>query len=629
MRPCRSLAVLAALSTAVPVLAGPPAGPPAAPPPLVCSKGLPVTAAAAPGDPAARHAAQRGLEYLAKASTQWTQAHNCFGCHVQAVTMEALAVGKHHQYDVTPKDLEVMAKALLMGVTAGGHTTGVAFEGQAWARYDEWINSQRSAELLRYAEELKNLQAEDGSIPDDDARLPVTGGVMHTTYQAMQTWRQAYARTANDRWLPPMRRAEKYLARRSEALATQKSPYLQDLNFALLGLVAAGVGPSEAPSLRMQKALLARQNQDGGWGLEKGASDALATGQTLYALKLAGYTDADGAIHRGTKWLAQKQGADGAWRTVRGGQGGAEKGEGMWAVLGLVSMDVMSVAVKGLADGSHVAEKMTVDIEARANGTAPVDRVELLVDDLSLARQCGASLRHVWSTASLSQGKHVVDVVATNVKGQVSRRRFEVYAGDTYLTEVGTRFDERRQASEVTFRNLLEGAGKVQLDVMAVNPKDGTDGKKVFTSEQAIAPGAMAFTWNGVGADGKPQPRARYAALLMLKDASGKVLQKERALFFHDAETAQRGQFGEIEGQLGMTGGSGAGTSANTRVDLVNEQGQVVQSVRSTAQGNYRFKNVDGGKYKVRVSKEGFAAEEASVTAAPNAAPAKADMTLH
>jgi squalene-hopene/tetraprenyl-beta-curcumene cyclase len=75
-----------------------------------------------------------------------------------------------------------------------------------------------------------------------------------------------------------------------------------------------------------------------------------------------------------------------------------------------------------------------------------------------------------------------------------------------------------------------------------------------------------------------------------------------------------------------MTGG--IGMSANTRVDLLDDKGNVVQSVRSTAQGNYRFKNVDGGKYKVRVQKDGFAAQEAAVEAAPKAAPAKADIRL-
>ena len=41
---------------------------------------------------------------------------------------------------------------------------------------------------------------------------------------------------------------------------------------------------------------------------------------------------------------------------------------------------------------------------------------------------------------------HLIDLVATNAKGQISRRRFEVYAGDVFLTDVGARFDEHRVA---------------------------------------------------------------------------------------------------------------------------------------------------------------------------------------
>ena len=243
--------------------------PPAAGKPLVCG-GKDIARAAAPkGDPETRRAAQRGLAYLARASAAWTQQHQCFGCHVQAVTVEAFAVGKHHRYDVQARDVDGMVKALLLGVTAGGATTGAAFEGQAWARYDQWIDGQRTGELLKYAAQLVTLQQQDGSIPDDDARLPVTGGAMHTTYQAMQTWRQAYARTADDKWLAPIRRAERYLAAQSAQWNGKSDVYIQNINFALLGLVAAGVGPAEQSSLRLQRMLLARQNQDGGWALDR------------------------------------------------------------------------------------------------------------------------------------------------------------------------------------------------------------------------------------------------------------------------------------------------------------------------------------------------------------------------
>src|SRR5262245_22343290 len=129
-------------ATAPAAVAEAPRAAPAARKLFVCGKGV-APVASAKGDPETRRAAQRGLAFLAKASQTWTEQHRCFGCHVQAVTVEAFAVGKHHRFDVGAADVEGMVKALLMGVTAGGHTTGVAFEGQAWARYDQWIDGQR------------------------------------------------------------------------------------------------------------------------------------------------------------------------------------------------------------------------------------------------------------------------------------------------------------------------------------------------------------------------------------------------------------------------------------------------------------------------------------------------------
>jgi squalene-hopene/tetraprenyl-beta-curcumene cyclase len=596
---------------------------------MVCGKEAP-HAAAPKGDPETRGAAQRGLAYLASSSLAWTEKNKCFGCHVQAVTLEAFAVGKHHRYDVQARNVDAMVKALSLGVTAGGQTTGAAFEGQAWARYDQWIDGQRTNELLKYATQLARLQRQDGSIPDDDARLPVTGGVMHTTYQAMQTWRQAFSRTADDKWLSPIRKAERYLAGQSAQWNLQSDVYIQNVNFALLGLVAAGVGPSEESSLRLQRLLLARQNQDGGWGLDRSKSDGLATGQTLYALKLAGHTDGESAIARGSRWLTGKQGADGAWRTVRSGQGGAEKAEGMWAVLGLVSTDVMSVVVSGLSDGQHVGETMAIAVEARDNrAKGGVSKVEILVDDLPVEGGCSDKLVWSWKTAGLAEGKHVVDVVATNTRGEESRRRFEVFAGNIFLTEVGARFDEARQVTEITARNIAPtaaAAGKVELSVWSVEGANNQRKDRVFTSEQKGAPGAAAWTWDGRGSDGKPRPRGRYVAELVMRDPRGKTIQKESTLFFHDSETEQKKKFAEIEGNLALRGG--AGIAANSVVDLVDDKGAVVQSVRSTAQGNYRFKSVAAGKYHVRARKDGWDAQEAAVEAKPAAAPAKANMSF-
>jgi len=596
---------------------------------LNCDGAKPAVKPRVAGNPSARKAAQRGLGYLTQASTAWTAQHNCFGCHVQAVTMEALTVGMHHQYDVGMKDVDEMARALMMGVTAGGHTTGIAFQGQAWSRYDMWINPGHKGELLSYAEQLIAVQQPDGSIPDDDARLPITGGTMQTTYQAMQTWRQAFARTADDKWLAPMRKAEQFLAKQSSDWTATTDVYLQNVNFAVLGLVAAGVGNGEASSQRLQKVLLARQNQDGGWGLDAGKSDALATGQTLYALRLAGHGDGEGAVDRGTKWLVAHQAQDGAWRTYKSNQGGAEKGEGMWAVLGLVSMDVTSVAVNGIVDGQHVAPKMAIAIEARDNQAGGVKQVELFLDDQPLSGACASTLKYEWATLGLAEGKHIVDVVATNSQNQTSRRRYEVYAGNVYLTELGTRFDDRTQLTEIAVRNIaLEPTGKVELAIYESSDKTQR-GKQVFTTSQTGNLGALTFGWNGADDKGAVQPRGKYLAELTYRDANGKALHKSETYFVHDSEAMQRRNFAEIEGNLSQQAASGAPVSANTTVELVDGNGNVVQRAMSTAQGNYRFKAVPKGSYKIRTSKAGFKSEEATIEAKPDAPAAKADLHLH
>jgi squalene-hopene/tetraprenyl-beta-curcumene cyclase len=61
--------------------------------------------------------------------------------------------------------------------------------------------------------------------------------------------------------------------------------------------------------------LLGRQSADGGWGWRKDAkaSDALGTGQALYALRVAGVGPADPAIRRAQAFLLGAQREDGSW----------------------------------------------------------------------------------------------------------------------------------------------------------------------------------------------------------------------------------------------------------------------------------------------------------------------------
>jgi hypothetical protein len=77
-------------------------------------------------------------------------------------------------------------------------------------------------------------------------------------------------------------------------------------------------------------------------------ANAFATGQTVHALRSLGASDDDPAVARGTRWLVTHQAEDGGWS-----HGGSGKAEAMWAVFGLVSVDVMSLSLEGVRDGEH------------------------------------------------------------------------------------------------------------------------------------------------------------------------------------------------------------------------------------------------------------------------------------
>jgi len=476
-------------------------------------------------------------------------------------------------------------------------------------------------DLLRLAKDLLAFQEPTtGQVSGDHQSYPVTTGPVQATFQAAQTWRQAYARTADQAWLVPLRQAEKFLDATARRYSEKPDAvYLQDLNYAAMGLLIAGASPAEPHVARLLKNLEARQQKDGGWTFGGGA-DAFATGQTVSTLKLAGRTEADTSVRRGLGWLVEHQQKDGSW-----GSGGSGRAEAMWGVLGLVSVDVVSIAVRGLTDGEHVAPMVEVSVKATDNSGAEVKSVEVLVDDLSTKQAPGAELGFTWDARGLTSGKHTVDVVATNQKGQQSRRRFEVFAGDIFITQLGTRFTN--EGTQVTVRNIAPDVmkGSVRLEVRSA--ETGAKKDVVFSTTQRSHQGAMAFVFGGKDAKGKPFTTGRYEATVSFLDDTGKARHSEALVFVHDTLEAQTARYAEVAGKLDLArDGSGA---ANAQVDLLDAKGNVVQSVRSNASGQYRFKSLDAAKYKVRVRKDGFKAEEAEVDAKAGAAPAAASVSLH
>jgi hypothetical protein len=599
------------------------------------------------GNPKTRQAAQRGLDFLARETVKWGAANKCFGCHTQGVTLEALSVGIHNQYKVDKSELRAIVDVMLNGSGGARRNKGFshleshffgtakAFGGNAFARYDQWVGQDLRHDLLKVAGELLEYQKQDGSVDSDyPTTLPVAVGVVQRTYQAAQTWRQAYASSADDRWLPAIQKAESFLQATAKGWMQSPPANIQEENYALLGLTSAGVGATEPVVRTLAKDVLARQNHDGGWGYTKDASNALATGETIYTLRMLGMTDRDSHLARGLDWLVAHQNPDGAWSSPNAGFG---KAEAMWAVLGLVSVDVLTVAVSGLEDGQHVDGTVSLTSEARDNSKdgGGVTQVELAIDDVPVRRVCGASLAHSWDTGKLESGKHIVDVTATNAKGQVSRRRLEVFAGNVFITQVGTHSAD--DGTNVSLRNIAPHAEKttVELQILPVDQNGAAKANApVTTLSQSGTQGPMSFFWNGQAKDGKPAATGKYVARIIYRDANKQAVQTEDAVIVRDTVAHQATAYGQIQGHIALPKSAALGASAapapaaNARVELVDDRGNVLQSVRSTSEGNYRFKSVDSGKYKVRIRKEGFAPAEAEV-AAQKGGEAPANVNMH
>jgi squalene-hopene/tetraprenyl-beta-curcumene cyclase len=518
------------------------------------------------------------------------------------VTLEAMSVGTHHQYRIDDGQLKTVLSGMLDMKGGAKHMGGLSHDSDyiaasakvlgaaAFARYDQWVKGDLRDYLMTEAKIIAERQQASGEVLLPYTRPPVATDSVQGTAQAIITWKQAFERSADDRWLTAIQKGEAFLRKTVADWGTQE-PNTQQLEYAAIGLYAAGVSPSEDILVELRKRILEYQQQDGGWpSTVGGPTEPLYTGQSLYTLRLLGMTDQDSAVSRGTKWLIEKQQQDGGWSGA-----GFGKAEAMWAVLGLVSIDVLTVAIDGVKDGQRLNGKMALKIDAHDNQGGGVSRVELHLDDLALHGACGASTTYTLDASTLETGRHTLDVIARNSKGEVSRRRLEVFAGDVFMAQIGTTWANGE--TEVSLRDLEDRAAHdVSFEVLK-------DGKVVHSDKQHGAQGPLRFGFKG--------DAGRYEARLTYRDASGKT-QTETMPFVHDTLESQQQNYTQIGGQLNLPEGAAA---ANADVELVDDAGNVVAKTKSTKAGSFRFKNVDADKaYRVRINKQGY---EAAKPAAP------------
>ena len=242
---------------------------------------------------------------------------DCTSCHQQHLPLAAIGAAKRSKVGVNP-DLE---KQLIDIVSKGDLKT---FEPDWEALFHPDTVYTKGYTLFGYAgaelpaDELTDAAVHHlASIQDADGRW--RGNLPRPPLQNGDVAATALAIHALQKYPLPGRKGE--LAERVDRgrrwLWTVKPANTDERAFQLLGLAWAGESSRRLEILT--KRLMAEQREDGGWSqLPTLASDAYATGQTGYALRVAlGMNVANPAIEKGQRYLLQTQLDDGTWYVRR------------------------------------------------------------------------------------------------------------------------------------------------------------------------------------------------------------------------------------------------------------------------------------------------------------------------
>lgn len=279
---------------------------------------------AVPGEAAARNAAvrdsvQRGLGALQRTSDQFlangfVRQSGCISCHHQslpavafgralergfALDEAALARQLHRQHEAWSKSRDA-AYEMFEPQPDSPANLGYGLFGLKSLGYEP---DELTGAMVWF---LAASQLEDGSFPGYDRRPPMEEG---------QVVGAALAVGALRNYPQPLRTVDvdRTVAKARDWLRKVRPEDSNQQLFRLLGLGWAGAARSELRPL--VKELLAAQRPDGGWApLPTLASDAWATGLTLFVLHEVGGLEATDPRHRrGADFLLRTQFADGSW----------------------------------------------------------------------------------------------------------------------------------------------------------------------------------------------------------------------------------------------------------------------------------------------------------------------------
>jgi N-acyl-D-amino-acid deacylase len=258
-------------------------------------------------------AISRGLAIVQKAASNYPNHRKCFSCHHQTLPMLAMVTARDRKLPFDEKVLAEQAEfthssfrerieSMKEGRGVGGAAMTVGYG--LWALdLAGWKPDETTEAMVTYL--LKNQQA-DGHWTFQTSRPPQEDSNVTSTVLAVHGARRFAVPTQREPVDAAISKAAEWL--KSAPLVSHEDRVASLWGWHLFG--------NDADQLRAARGrVLAKQREDGGWGqLDDMASDAYATGQTLFALHGTGTPTTDSAYQRGVAYLLKTQCADGSWK---------------------------------------------------------------------------------------------------------------------------------------------------------------------------------------------------------------------------------------------------------------------------------------------------------------------------
>ena len=281
-----------------------------------------------------RQAVARSLPFIEKEGTAWMKERKCISCHHGPFLLWSHNEARRSGIAVDAKKLEAWTKQALE-LHLG--------------------NLKNLQDQKRGTVETTHLLLGQPALPPADVLKKVTPILVHVQkpegfwkYEGQAQLRpDPEADEAATMWaIVALNAVEKsdpsYPERKARALAwARKQPLKEGNESALLRLVIEKRfgDPARVPAL--VKEVVARQKPDGGWAWGKEfPTDPYATGQSLYALGVAGVKGDDPAVQKAWRFLLERQKPDGSWyaptkKTTRKDNPIAPYWGTTWAAIGL------------------------------------------------------------------------------------------------------------------------------------------------------------------------------------------------------------------------------------------------------------------------------------------------------